>query len=93
MVIDYARALLNRVRKRQVNSLLGAPGGSSAAWMRAMDDGLGIGYLIAFFVLMVGPEERVVGFEQILKLVASSTESIKKSAAAPQLNDGSVTTY
>uniref|UniRef100_A0ACD5ZVX4 Uncharacterized protein n=1 Tax=Avena sativa TaxID=4498 RepID=A0ACD5ZVX4_AVESA len=58
--------------------------------MRALDVGSGTGYLTACFALMVGPEGRVVGVEHIPELVASSTENIKKSAAGPQLSDGSL---
>uniref|UniRef100_A0A0D9XAT2 Protein-L-isoaspartate O-methyltransferase n=1 Tax=Leersia perrieri TaxID=77586 RepID=A0A0D9XAT2_9ORYZ len=58
--------------------------------MRALDVGSGTGYLTACFALMVGPEGRVVGVEHIPELVASSIENIKKSAAAPQLSDGSL---
>ncbi|CAM0911651.1 unnamed protein product [Alopecurus aequalis] len=61
--------------------------------MQALDVGSGTGYLTACFALMVGPEGRVVGVEHIPELVASSTENIKKSAAAPQLNDGSLSIH
>ena len=54
---------------------------------------IGTGYLTACFALMVGPEGRVVGVEHIPELVASSTENIKKSAAAPQLNHGSLSIH
>jgi protein-L-isoaspartate(D-aspartate) O-methyltransferase len=42
---------------------------------------------------MVGPEGRAVGVEHIPELVASSTENIKKSAADPQLKDGSLSIH
>jgi hypothetical protein len=42
---------------------------------------------------MVGPEGRAVGVEHIPELVATSIENIKKSAAAPQLNDGSLSIH
>ncbi|XP_015695970.1 protein-L-isoaspartate O-methyltransferase 1-like isoform X2 [Oryza brachyantha] len=61
--------------------------------MRALDVGSGTGYLTACFALMVGPHGRVVGVEHIPQLVASSIENIKKSAAAPQLNDGSLSIH
>ncbi|EMS65026.1 Protein-L-isoaspartate O-methyltransferase [Triticum urartu] len=61
--------------------------------MRALDVGSGTGYLTACFALMVGPGGRAVGVEHIPELVASSTENIKKSAAAPQLNDGSLSIH
>jgi protein-L-isoaspartate(D-aspartate) O-methyltransferase len=53
----------------------------------------GTGYLTACFALMVGPEGRAVGVEHIPELVATSTENIKKSAAAPHLNDGSLSIH
>ncbi|XP_035822622.1 protein-L-isoaspartate O-methyltransferase isoform X1 [Zea mays] len=61
--------------------------------MRALDVGSGTGYLTACFALMVGPEGRAVGVEHIPELVATSTENIKKSAAAPHLNDGSLSIH
>ncbi|KAL5220330.1 hypothetical protein ABZP36_025043 [Zizania latifolia] len=61
--------------------------------MRALDVGSGTGYLTACIALMVGPEGRVVGVEHIPELVASSIENIKKSAAAPQLSDGSLSIH
>lgn len=61
--------------------------------MRVLDVGSGTGYLTACFALMVGPEGRAVGVEHIPELVASSTENIKKSAAAPQLDDGSLSIH
>lgn len=42
---------------------------------------------------MVGPEGRAVGVEHIPELVTSSIENIKKSAAAPQLTDGSLSIH
>jgi protein-L-isoaspartate O-methyltransferase len=53
----------------------------------------GNGYLTACFALMVGSEGRAVGVEHIPELVATSIENIKKSAAAPQLNDGSLSIH
>ncbi|XP_072150476.1 protein-L-isoaspartate O-methyltransferase 1 isoform X3 [Setaria viridis] len=53
----------------------------------------GTGYLTACFALMVGSEGRAVGVEHIPELVATSIENIKKSAAAPQLNDGSLSIH
>ncbi|KAM3210543.1 hypothetical protein ACQJBY_064491 [Aegilops geniculata] len=61
--------------------------------MRALDVGSGTGYLTACFALMVGPGGRAVGVEHIPELVASSAENIKKSAADPQLNDGSLSIH
>ncbi|CAL5014086.1 unnamed protein product [Urochloa decumbens] len=43
--------------------------------------------------LDVGSEGRVVGVEHIPELVATSIENIKKSAAGPQLNDGSLSIH
>jgi protein-L-isoaspartate(D-aspartate) O-methyltransferase len=42
---------------------------------------------------MVGSEGRAVGVEHIPELVGSSIENIKKSAAAGQLNDGSLSMH
>ncbi|EAZ07974.1 hypothetical protein OsI_30232 [Oryza sativa Indica Group] len=53
----------------------------------------GTGYLTACFAIMVGPEGRAVGVEHIPELVTSSIENIKKSAAAPQLTDGSLSIH
>lgn len=53
----------------------------------------GTGYLTACFALMVGSEGRAVGVEHIPELVATSIENIKKSAAAPMLNDGSLSIH
>lgn len=39
---------------------------------------------------MVGPDGRAVGVEHIPELVASSTDNITKSAAAPLLKHGSL---
>ncbi|KAM0883321.1 hypothetical protein ACQ4PT_031734 [Festuca glaucescens] len=61
--------------------------------MRALDVGSGTGYLTGCFALMVGPEGRAVGVEHIPELVATSTENIRKSAAAPQLTDGSLSIH
>ncbi|KAF2920907.1 hypothetical protein DAI22_08g247100 [Oryza sativa Japonica Group] len=61
--------------------------------MRALDVGSGTGYLTACFAIMVGPEGRAVGVEHIPELVTSSIENIKKSAAAPQLTDGSLSIH
>lgn len=61
--------------------------------MRALDVGSGTGYLTACFALMVGSEGRAVGVEHIPELVDTSIENIKKSAAAPQLNDGSLSIH
>ena len=53
----------------------------------------GTGYLTACFALMVGSEGRAVGVEHIPELVDTSIENIKKSAAAPQLNDGALSIH
>ncbi|XP_011625107.1 protein-L-isoaspartate O-methyltransferase isoform X2 [Amborella trichopoda] len=58
--------------------------------MRALDVGSGTGYLTACFALMVGPQGRAVGVEHIPELVAMSIENIKKSPAAPLLQEGSL---
>ena len=41
---------------------------------------------------MVGPEGQAVGVQHVPELAASSTENIKKSAAAPQLYGRSLAT-
>ncbi|PKA61282.1 Protein-L-isoaspartate O-methyltransferase [Apostasia shenzhenica] len=61
--------------------------------MRALDVGSGTGYLTACFAMMVGSEGRAVGVEHIPELVASSIENIKKSAAAPLLQGGSLSVH
>lgn len=53
----------------------------------------GTGYLTACFAIMVGPGGRAVGVEHIPELVASSIENIKKSAAAPLLENGSLSVH
>ncbi|CAN6276049.1 unnamed protein product [Urochloa humidicola] len=58
--------------------------------MHALDVGSGSGYLTACFAMMVGPEGRAVGIEHIPEIVASALENVQKSAAAPLLNDGSL---
>ncbi|KAJ3681189.1 hypothetical protein LUZ60_015678 [Juncus effusus] len=60
---------------------------------RALDVGSGTGYLTACFALMVGPQGKAVGVEHIPELVSFSIENIKKSAAAPLLNDGSLSIH
>ena len=42
---------------------------------------------------MAGQEGRMVGVQHVPELVASSTENIKKSSAAPRLNDGSLANH
>ncbi|XXG49457.1 hypothetical protein AAC387_Pa02g3639 [Persea americana] len=61
--------------------------------MHALDVGSGTGYLTACFAIMVGPGGRAVGVEHIPELVASSIENIKKSAAAPLLENGSLSVH
>ncbi|XP_078440744.1 protein-L-isoaspartate O-methyltransferase-like isoform X2 [Wolffia australiana] len=56
--------------------------------MRALDIGSGTGYLTACFALMVGPQGRSVGVEHIPKLVTSSIENVKRSAAADLMKSG-----
>ncbi|KAF3779598.1 Protein-L-isoaspartate O-methyltransferase [Nymphaea thermarum] len=56
--------------------------------MHALDVGSGTGYLTACFALMVGSGGRAVGVEHIPELVAISIENIKRSAAAPLLEQG-----
>lgn len=56
----------------------------------ALDVGSGTGYLTACFALMMGPEGLAVGVEHIPELVASSIKNIKKSAAAPLLENGAL---
>ncbi|THU57329.1 hypothetical protein C4D60_Mb03t02360 [Musa balbisiana] len=53
----------------------------------------GTGYLTACFAMMVGPQGRTVGVEHIPQLVASSINSIKRSAASSLLNDGSLSVH
>lgn len=53
----------------------------------------GTGYLTACSALMVGPQGRAVGVEHIPELVSFSIENIKKSAAAPLLEDGSLSVH
>ena len=48
--------------------------------------------LTGCFALMVGPEGQAVGVQHVPELAASSTENIKKSAAAPQLYGRSLAT-
>ncbi|WOL00418.1 protein-L-isoaspartate O-methyltransferase [Canna indica] len=61
--------------------------------MRALDIGSGSGYLSACFALMVGPQGRAVGVEHIPELVASSINSIRRSAASSLLKDGSLSVH
>lgn len=61
--------------------------------MRALDVGSGTGYLTACIALMVGKEGVVVGVDHIPQLVSSSIENIQKSAAAPLLQEGSLTIH
>lgn len=61
--------------------------------MHALDVGSGTGYLTACFAMMVGSQGRVVGIEHIPELVAWSIENIKKSAAAPLLEEGSLSVH
>ncbi|OIV98187.1 hypothetical protein TanjilG_11584 [Lupinus angustifolius] len=61
--------------------------------MHALDVGSGTGYLTACFALMVGPQGRAIGVEHIPELVSFSLENIKKSAAAPQFEDGSLSVF
>lgn len=43
--------------------------------------------------MMVGPNGRAVGVEHIPELVSFSINNIEKSAAAPQLKDGSLSVH
>ncbi|KAJ4790599.1 Protein-L-isoaspartate O-methyltransferase [Rhynchospora pubera] len=61
--------------------------------MRALDVGSGSGYLTACFAMMVGPEGRAVGIEHIPELVAASIENVKRSAATPLLEKGSLSLH
>ncbi|CAL9110660.1 unnamed protein product [Musa textilis] len=61
--------------------------------MRALDVGSGTGYLTACFAIMVGLQGRAVGVEHIPELVASSINSIKRSAASSILNEGSLSVH
>ncbi|NP_001266141.1 protein L-isoaspartyl methyltransferase 1 [Cicer arietinum] len=61
--------------------------------MHALDVGSGTGYLTACFAMMVGPNGRAVGVEHIPELVSFSINNIEKSAAAPQLKDGSLSVH
>lgn len=53
----------------------------------------GTGYLTACFAVMVGSQGRAVGIEHIPELVTWSIENIKKSAAAPLLEEGSLSVH
>ncbi|XP_057549721.1 protein-L-isoaspartate O-methyltransferase-like [Amaranthus tricolor] len=61
--------------------------------MHALDIGSGTGYLTACFAVMVGSQGRAVGIEHIPELVTWSIENIKKSAAAPLLEEGSLSVH
>ncbi|XP_021909037.1 protein-L-isoaspartate O-methyltransferase 1-like isoform X1 [Carica papaya] len=61
--------------------------------MHALDVGSGTGYLTACFAVMVGKEGCAVGVEHIPELVASSIKNIEKSAAAPLLEQGSLSIH
>ncbi|OVA20551.1 Protein-L-isoaspartate(D-aspartate) O-methyltransferase [Macleaya cordata] len=61
--------------------------------MHALDVGSGTGYLTACFALMVGPQGRAVGVEHIPELASTSIENIQKSAAAPLLEEGSLSIH
>ncbi|XP_010695993.1 protein-L-isoaspartate O-methyltransferase isoform X2 [Beta vulgaris subsp. vulgaris] len=61
--------------------------------MHALDVGSGTGYLTACFAMMVGPKGRAVGIEHIPELVTWSIENIKKSEAAPLLEEGSLSVH
>ncbi|XP_021749837.1 protein-L-isoaspartate O-methyltransferase-like [Chenopodium quinoa] len=61
--------------------------------MHALDVGSGTGYLTACFAIMVGSEGRAVGIEHIPELVNWSIENIKKSKAAPFLEEGSLSVH
>ncbi|GFQ06816.1 protein-l-isoaspartate o-methyltransferase 1 [Phtheirospermum japonicum] len=62
--------------------------------IHALDVGSGMGYLIACFAVMVGPQDRVVGVEHIHELLTeSSIKSIQKSVAAPLLKEGSFSVH
>ncbi|XP_078167106.1 protein-L-isoaspartate O-methyltransferase 1-like isoform X2 [Carex rostrata] len=61
--------------------------------MRTLDVGSGTGYLTACFAMMVGPQGRVVGVEHIPELVSFSIDNIKRSAAAPLLDNGSLSMH
>ncbi|KAJ8501139.1 hypothetical protein OPV22_011691 [Ensete ventricosum] len=61
--------------------------------MHALDVGSGTGYLTACFAIMVGPQGCAVGVEHIPELVASSINSIKRSAASSMLDEGSLSVH
>ncbi|XP_050220865.1 protein-L-isoaspartate O-methyltransferase 1-like [Mercurialis annua] len=61
--------------------------------MHALDVGSGTGYLTACLAIMVGPQGRAVGVEHIPELVTSSIKNIEKSAAAPLLQEGSLSVH
>jgi protein-L-isoaspartate O-methyltransferase len=60
--------------------------------MRTLDVGSGNDYLTACFAIMVGPDDRAVGIEQIPELVAS-TENVQKRVAAPLLKHGALSSH
>ncbi|RWW04515.1 hypothetical protein GW17_00032250, partial [Ensete ventricosum] len=59
----------------------------------ACDFETGTGYLTACFAIMVGPQGCAVGVEHIPELVASSINSIKRSAASSMLDEGSLSVH
>ncbi|RRT72509.1 hypothetical protein B296_00020445 [Ensete ventricosum] len=59
----------------------------------ACDFETGTGYLTACFAIMVGPQGCAVGVEHIPELVASSINSIKRSAASLMLDEGSLSVH
>lgn len=61
--------------------------------MHALDVGSGTGYLTACFAIMVGPQGRAIGVEHIPELVAESIKNIQNSAAAPLLQEGSLSVH
>ncbi|MCL7030100.1 hypothetical protein MKW94_014611 [Papaver nudicaule] len=61
--------------------------------MHALDVGSGTGYLTACFALMVGSQGRAIGIEHIPELASTSLENIKNSAAAPFLEEGSLSIH
>ncbi|KAE8695049.1 Protein-L-isoaspartate O-methyltransferase 1 [Hibiscus syriacus] len=54
---------------------------------------IGMGYLTACFVIMVGSQGRAIGVQHIPELVASSIKNIEKSAVAKLLKEGSLSVH
>ncbi|KAI3868781.1 hypothetical protein MKX03_033599, partial [Papaver bracteatum] len=61
--------------------------------MHALDVGSGTGYLTACFAVMVGSQGHAIDIEHIPELESTSLENIKNSAAAPFLEEGSLSIH